>query len=227
VSKKQNVWPATAVQQIQWLKDRLADWTTNADSLGISDDSIAQLTTLVNAANTSLLDAVAARSIAKGKTQTFYSNAEPASAFASAIIKVIRAQAVTSDDPNIYELARLDPPAPPSPVPAPTEPTDLRTTVENDGSIRLSWKARNASPSAGTAFTIFRKLAGQESYVPVGTVGVRTFTDNTVPPGTPSIQYIIRGIRGDKAGPFSEPVTVYLGKASFDGAGGEGLTLAA
>jgi hypothetical protein len=104
---------------------------------------------------------------------------------------------------------------------APVEPTDIRTPALIDGSIQLHWKATNAAPSTGTAFNIFRKLAGQTSYFPVGTVGVRTFTDSTVPPGTASIQYIIRGIRGDKTGPFSEPVTVYLGKAPFGEGGGE------
>jgi len=48
-------------------------------------------------------------------------------------------------------------------------------------------------------------------------VGVRSFTDETVPPGTASVQYMIRGIRGDKVGQFSEAVTVYLGKTAMMG----------
>ncbi|MFG0282818.1 MAG: hypothetical protein ACF8R7_00205 [Phycisphaerales bacterium JB039] len=60
----------------------------------------------------------------------------------------------------------------------------------------------------------------------VGAVGVRTFTDATVPPGTPSVQYMIRGIRGEKVGPFSEAVTVQVGKTPMNGEEG-GLSLAA
>src|SRR5690606_14316239 len=136
------------------------------------------------------------------------------------------AYAATSGEDNIYELARIDPPAPPSPVPAPTTPTDVVTTLTNTGAIHLKWKAKNASPSAGTAFTIHRKLDGQSAYQQIGTSGVRTFIDETGPPGTPSVNYMIRGIRGDKLGEFSEPVVVYLGKTPMNGEDGQ-LSLAA
>jgi hypothetical protein len=224
---KKNQWPNSRRQQVAFLQARISQWSTHADSLGLDDDQVNGLQTMLTAVAANMTAADNARSIAKAKTQVFYTSADPLAAMASGLMKTIRAFAITSGDPEVYELALLEPPAPPSPVPAPAEPIDIRTTVENDGSILISWKAKNAAPSTGTAFTIFRKLAGQTSYFPVGTVGVRAFTDNTVPPGTASIQYLIRGIRGDKTGPFSEPVTVYLGKASFDGAGGEGLTLAA
>src|SRR5690606_2252783 len=97
----------------------------------------------------------------------------------------------------------------------------------NDGSIRIAWKAKNAAPGAGTAFTIHRRLDGQASYEVVGTSGVRSFIDETVPAGTASARYMIRGIRGEKVGGFSEPVTVYLGKVSMNGEGQGGLSLAA
>src|SRR5690606_25698403 len=98
---------------------------------------------------------------------------------------------------------------------------------QNDGSIKLTWKAKNAAPHAGTAFTIHRRLDGQSSYEMVGTSGVRSFVDETVTPGSASASYMIRGIRGDKLGDFSEAVTVFLGKTPMNGEGGQGLTLAA
>jgi hypothetical protein len=224
---KKNEWPKTRLQQVAFLQARISQWAASAAEIGLEDNQVSELGTMLTAVAANMAAAENARSIAKAKTQVFYTSADPLAAMASGLMKTIRAFAITSGDPEVYELALLEPPATPSPAPAPAEPTEIRTIVENDGSIQITWKAKNARPSAGTAFNIFRKLAGQTSYFPIGTVGVRAFTDNTVPPGTPSIQYIIRGIRGDKTGPFSEPVTVYLGKASFDGAGGEGLTLAA
>ncbi|MFG0285734.1 MAG: hypothetical protein ACF8R7_15055 [Phycisphaerales bacterium JB039] len=152
--------------------------------------------------------------------------ADPVIETAVGMIKTIRGYAATSGEANVWELAHIDPPAAPSPVPAPTTPTDIVTSLNNDGSIVIAWTAKNAAPNAGTAFTVHRKLEGHSSYTQVATVGVRTFTDETVPPGTPSVQYMIRGIRGDKVGQFSEAVTVYLGKTPMNGEEG-GLSLAA
>src|SRR5690606_35494118 len=144
-------------------------------------------------------------------------SADPVIATAGGMIRTISGYAATSGAINVWELARLDPPAPPTPVPAPTTPTDIATSLNNDGSIVITWTAKNAAPNAGTAFTVHRKLEAQASYTSIATVGVRTFTDEIVPPGTPSVQYMIRGIRGDKVGQFSEAVTVYLGKTPMNG----------
>jgi hypothetical protein len=222
----QNAWPQTPKQQVAWLLERIDDWTTHATAIGLDPTALSAFSAQLTGVQTNLQDAIATRSIAKGKTQTFYSSAEPLSEAASGLLKTIRAYAATSGADNVWELARIDPPALPSPVPAPTTPSDVVTTLTNTGAIHLKWKAKNASPSAGTAFTIHRKIDGQSAYQQIGTVGVREFTDETVPPGAPSVNYMIRGIRGDKVGAFSEPVTVYLGKTPMNGEEG-GLSLAA
>jgi len=221
----QNAWPGTPKQQVNWLLERIADWTTHAADIGLDPTELSAFSAQLTWVQTNLNDAISARSIAKGKTATFYASAEPVTESASALLKTIRAYAATSGADNVYELARIDPPATPTPVPAPTIPTDIRTTVQNDGSIKITWKAKNAAPGAGTAFTIHRRLDGQNSYEMVGTSGVRSFVDETVTPGAASASYMIRGIRGDKVGDFSEAVTVFLGKAPMNG--NEGLSLAA
>lgn len=222
----ENQWPNTRRQQIDWLLERVADWGTHAADIGLDPVQLSAFSAALTGVQTNLNDMISVRSLAKGKTQTFYNSADPVVAEASGLIKTIRAYAATSGADNVWELARIDPPATPSPVPAPTTPTDVVTTLTNTGAIDLKWKAKNAAPSAGTAFTIHRKLEGQSAYQQIGTSGVRTFTDETVPPGTPSVQYMIRGIRGDKVGQFSEAVTVYLGKTPMNGEEG-GLSLAA
>lgn len=220
-----NSWPKSPKQQIPWLQQRLSSWTNNADDLGLSAEAVDNLTNLLSTAATNMSEAAAARTAAKGKTTTFYASAQPLSSLAGAMIRTIRAYADTSGSADIYEIAGIDPKGQPTPVPAPSQPTNVQAFPQNDGSVLLTWRAKNAAPSAGTAFTIYRKLEGQEAFSPVGTVGLRKFTDETIPPGTPSAVYIIRGIRGEKVGPFSEPLTLFLGKAKFTDE--DGLTLAA
>ncbi|MFG0252439.1 MAG: hypothetical protein ACF8NJ_06140 [Phycisphaerales bacterium JB038] len=222
----QNHWPQSRKQQVLWLLDRIADWTTHAADIGLDPIELSAFAAQLTQVQTNLNDAINARSVAKGKTQTFYSSADPVAQTASAFIKNIRAYAATSGAANVYELARIDPPALRTPAPPPTTPTDIVTELGNDGSIVIRWKAKNAAPSAGTAFTIHRKLDGETAYAPIATSGVRRFTDETVPPGTVSASYMIRGIRGDKVGEFSEAVTVYLGKTPMNGQA-QGLSLAA
>jgi hypothetical protein len=222
----ENQWPQSRRQQIDWLLARIADWTANAADIGLDPTQVSAFSAALSQVQTARDDALATRTLAKGKTQTFYGMADPVIETAGGMIKTIRGYAATSGEPNVWELAHIDPPATPSPVPAPTIPTDIVTSLNNDGSIAITWTAKNAAPNAGTAFTVHRKLEGQSAYTQLATVGVRAFTDETVPPGTPSVQYMIRGIRGDKVGQFSEAVTVYLGKTPMNGEEGQ-LSLAA
>lgn len=223
---RQNKWPRSRRQQTLWLAARIDDWVAHAASLGIDPARASAFAAEVADVKMKMDQAAAARLVARGKTQTFYGAAAEMARTAGGLIKTIRGFAATTGAENIYELARLDPPAAPAPAPAPTMPTRITTDLENDGAITLRWTARNAAPSAGTAFIIYRKLAGESSYTPVGTTGVRHFTDQTVPAGSPSVTYMMRGLRGDKLGPFSEPVTVHLGKVDV-AEGEQELSLAA
>jgi hypothetical protein len=78
---------------------------------------------------------------------------------------------------------------------------------------------------------IRRKLAfegggGQSKYRIIATVQSRRFIDDTIPTGTASATYIIKGFRGNTAGEPSEPVVVYLHSVETGDGDGE-LSLAA
>lgn len=208
---KQNVWPQTAQQQLAWLESRLADWTSHTDDLGITDTQIADLTSMVNESRTALNSALTARSIAKAATSGFYSTARPMQLYAGALIKQIRAYAGTTDDSNVYTIARIDPPSPPTPAPAPEMPWDVRTKVENDGSVSVTWRARNAASHAGTSFELQRLLNDGNTYTFLALSGIKKFNDQTVPPGTQKATYRLRATRGTLQSPWSEPVTAHFG----------------
>src|SRR5690606_3520474 len=132
----------TRRQQVDWLLERIADWGTHAADIGLDPVQVSAFSAALTGVQTNLDDMVSVRSLAKGKTQTFYNSADPVIATASGMIKTIRGYAATSGADNVWELARLDPPATPSPAPAPTTPTDIVTSLSNDGSIVITWTAK-------------------------------------------------------------------------------------
>ena len=65
------------------------------------------------------------------------------------IIRQIRTQAEVTNNPNVYNLAQVPPPAPPSPAPLPGQPTNFTVGLTGSGGILLTWKSTNSSPSTG------------------------------------------------------------------------------
>ena len=94
-------------------------------------------------------------------------------------------------------------------------------TLPASREIPLRWKAVNAAPSAGTFFTITRKLSSESMFMLVGNTGEKMWTDVTLAQGTPSATYIIQGHRGGLNGPESEQVGVQFG---VGGGGGFAVT---
>lgn len=229
-----NSWPRTPVGRLVWLENRLADWTANAAELGIGDDELAELTSFIANTRTKYDNAVTQRSIATAATKQFRQAAEPMNALGGALIRNIRSRADITGDEDLYALARINPQSPPSPAPAPMMPTNLDRTVNNNGSITVRWKSVNPPGVTGTSFMIYRKFGtatGEgandvNGYRQIGTVGVKNYTDEHVPAGTPSVYYMIRALRGDKMSGFTDPLVVYLGAAPMDN-GDSSLTIAA
>lgn len=131
---------------------------------------------------------------------------------AADLIRFIKSFAENTASPDsVYGLAQIPPPAAPTPAPAPGQPSNIAVSLESTGAVTLKWKAVNAAPNAGTFFTITRKLAGESSFTLVGTVGEKTFTDDTLVLGTTGATYIIQGRRGALAGLPSEQIGVQFG----------------
>lgn len=208
--------PTTRQHRFDWLNDNLPKWALNADDIGLTDQQVAQLQALVTSANSAWNNARSARIASRNATLTANTAWKGMNSLLGALVKAIRAHAQATGSDEVYALAGLTPPAPPTPKPAPGMPTNVTTDVDNIGRIVLKWKSTNSAPSTGAAFQIRRKLAGQSKYSVIATVQARTYTDATIPTGTPSASYIIKGFRGDTPGLPSEPVTVYLHSIDSD-----------
>lgn len=202
--------PTRKQERLDWLSDHLPLWSSNAGEIGLSDDDVSDLTALYASANTSWNTAKTSRNTAKNNTIAANTAFASMNNFLAALVKSIRSYAQATGNQEVYALAGLAPPAPPTPKPVPGIPTDVTTTVDNMGRIVLRWKSTNSAPSSGAAFQVRRKLAGQSKFRVIATVQSRRFTDESIPTGTLSATYIIKGFRGNNAGEPSEPVVVYL-----------------
>lgn len=194
----------------------------------------------ISASRNGLNDAVAARAASKAATTTFRDAMGDLRADAGALIRTIRAYAATTNNPNVYAAAQIDPPAPPTPARAPTQPTDMRAIVEPTGALTLQWKPTRPAPegskqddsTAGVIYTVRRKLRNESNFTIVGAVpaargGSRafsSFTDYQLPGNGASdmVQYYIQGQRAnttglDLVGPESPVYTIMLGAGGGSG----------
>jgi hypothetical protein len=110
---------------------------------------------------------------------------------ASADLARIDAFATTTGDPTVYPKAGIPAPKTPSERTAPPAPSDLRTTVDTDGSVTLTFKA---TTGGGATYLVQRQttsIEGLESpYLFLGFADDdKKFVDNAVPEGVKSVGY--------------------------------------
>ncbi len=110
---------------------------------------------------------------------------------ASADLSRIDAFASTEGGPGVYPLAGIPAPKTPSERTAPGAPTDLRTTVDTDGSVALTFKA---TTGGGATYLVQRQTTSIDgltsAYEFLGFADAdKTFTDNAVPEGVRSVGY--------------------------------------
>ncbi len=202
-------------QKLEWMEARITQWQSNALAIGIS---AAQATNVKNAAvtcRTEFNDAEAARAAAKNATVEFYTASNTMNGLARDLIATIKAFAETTNNPNVYALASIDPPAPPTPVPAPSVPTDFNGSVSPGGVVTLTWKATPSGASSGIFFLVERKRAGEPAWIAMGGTAEKAFIDPNPMLSTGIVQYRVKAARAEAASDWSSFV-------SFDLAGGGG-----
>src|SRR5690606_5835498 len=166
------------------------------------------------------------RSAAKAGTTGYYNATDAMRELGGAAINTIRAYAKTTGDDGVYEAAQIPPPDAPTPYPAPAAPSDLRTSLDKNGDVTVAWRITQPAHGASVFTVIWRRLNANGPFTIVGNTQDKAFTDTTVPVGTSEVAYQLQALAGGQSGPFSEPVTVYLGKPGSNQAG-QGLQIAA
>lgn len=194
--------------------------------------TVAQRTAVENAAvamTTALENQAVAKTAAENATRTANESFRELKLALSEAVRSIKTFAENSANPTaVYEEAQIAPPAPPSPVGPPAQPSDIRVSLNTTtGALTLTWKASNPRSSGGTAYIVRRRLPGENTFAFIGVTGEKSYTDDTFNAGPDSVEYTIQGQRAGVSGPVSAIVTITFGRAGNGQASVSGVRLAA
>lgn len=207
-----SVIPSKDLDAVQFFETHDPLWTAApAAAIGLTVTQVTAQTSLTKTARDAYTAQQAAKVAAKNATLMFHNAVTAMRSGGSDLVATIKAFAQTTNNPNVYTLAQIPPPAAPVPAPPPGQPMNITVSLESSGAITLAWKAVNSAPNAGTFFSVQRKLSTEAAFSLVGNTGGRTFTDDTLEQGTPGATYIIQGHRGTMDGVASEQVSVQFG----------------
>lgn len=226
------VLPSSREDMINWFAARIAQWGANAAQIGISPAQIAALASLLSEADSALSIAEGARITSKNATVDFHNAADALRELGGDFITLIKANAEATNNPDIYTLASIPPPAAPSPLGPPATPTNLTTTLTTAGSIKLRWRG---SRRGGTSFKIWRSTTlpgmGATQWQLINSVEENKFEDGTIPLGLESVTYRVVATRSGGSSEPSDVSTIFFGsaggQASTNATGGTNLTIAA
>ena len=186
------VVPDSKPDMIAWYAERVDDWSANAATLGLDMAMITSLATYLENAQNAESSAFTARVESKAASVTYNNEATALREFGAGLVKTIKATAETSGDPNIYALALIPPPAPPSPAGPPEQPTNVTAQLLPGGGLRLTWKG---SVAHGAYFSVYRRVAGESAFTLLKSPKDKTYDDTTIPAGTSSLTYFIQAVR--------------------------------
>lgn len=114
---------------------------------------------------------------------------------------------------HIYELAEMPAPSTPSPAGPPGDPYKFVVKLENTGAVTMSFKCDNPKGTTGTIYQVARQLGGTGPFVNIGAVGVKKFTDESLPVGTGTVVYRVFAQRSTARGNAVD-LTVKFGTTS-------------
>lgn len=200
-------------------------WNTNAAALNIAPAAATAFKSAAGTARTKHNVQLNAYEVAEGATEQQQAATRDARLKVADLIRTIKAFAETQANPAaIYALAQIPSPADAQPVPPPSAPTAFVVTLDGTGAITLRWKSEGA---AGGFFLVERRIGASQVWSSIGGSGTREFVDNSLPIGTSSVTYRVRGARGNVNGPMSTNLTVQFGVGTGPTITGGTLTMAA
>ena len=188
------VLPNSREQMIAWFNERAPTWAADPTGIGLTAANVAELVSRVSLAETSLSNATATRTSARDATVVFHNDSDDLRGFGADLIKLIKAYAESTNDPNVYAAASVPPPAPPTPAGPPDMPTNLAAELLNPFGLGLSWKG---SVSQSAFFGVWRRLDSETDFTLLKSTTNKDFEDRTLPAGVNTVDYYIAAYRDD------------------------------
>jgi len=152
----------------------------------------------------------AARASAKATTQTWYNSCSDMRDPGRGYIATIKGYAESTNNPDVFAIGMVDPPAPPSPAPPPEVPVNVSGTVSPTGDVTLTWDATPAGASSGIFFLVERKRQGETVYSVIGGTQEKTFFDPEPHVTAGPVSYQIRAQRGTDQSAWTTPIVFNL-----------------
>jgi hypothetical protein len=210
-----SVVPKQYAARIQFFQEHVSPWTTNATAIGTTVTDVTALESKVEAARLALDAQSASQEVAKAATEAVKQAIDAMTNAGNAIIEQVRTKS-RSAGPAVFPLAQIPAPVTPSPIGAPGLPNSLKAELFPNGTLDLTWKCTNPQGCTGVIYQIYRKIESTGDYHYLGGSGDKTWTDNTLPAGVPSVTYQIQGTRSTAIGVAAE-FTVNFGVSSGSG----------
>lgn len=196
--------PTKKIERLEFFEQHVEPWTSNAAILGLSPTAMTALAAAVGNARTAWNSAQAARLASKAATNEFNDNLSATGKLVAEAIELIRNKAESTNDPSLYNIALIPPPATPSTIPPPGSPFDFKITLEQGGALGLKWKCNNPEGSVGTIYEVRRQAQGApaDQWTFAGATGTREFLDTTLPSSMAAtgVNYQITAVRSTARG---------------------------
>jgi hypothetical protein len=211
-----SIIPKTLSGQVEFFGSRLAAWQADPGAIGLTAAQVDALAQQVADAKAALLAAHQARDAAEAATLLMRGAVGRLRSGGGALLNTIRAFAQTSGGGNaVYVAALVPPPKQPSLAPPVEAPESLRASIGTDGSVTLSWVARQPVPGAAVFCEVSRAIdtgSGPSTFVLLGGSGDGAFRDGSIPPGTRGATYRVRAMRagGRRAQPHPPEASVTI-----------------
>ena len=213
--------PKSINDRLDFFRTHADVWAADPGAIGLTPSEIAALEAAYNSAKAAHAMAQLARLAAE--SATIDQNSKMAALVEMGGGLISRIKAIAAGNTVVYTAARLQVPAKPTLTGiAPPTPGDFRCTPRYDGAVVLSWKSDLKRTSF---YRIERRLlaGGRTMKAMLDVVRDNTFTDETLPIGFTSVEYILTPIhqrRGGAANSGSARSTMYTPGNVRVGAGG-------
>lgn len=218
-------FPKNEAAFITYAKQRSDQWKggqAGPPDTGLSAQQLTDTEIAVNEAQAAHTAMLAARTAARDATQLKNNKLEALRAIFGGDVDTIDAYAKATGDPDVYVRAGIPKPKDGSEREAPPAPSDLKATVQLDGSIVLSFKG---ATGGGAQYHVQRQTTSTDNVIsPYEFMGFaddeKRFVDNAVPEGLKTVGYRVAArLSTGLMSPWSVTYTVPFGSQQANPAG--------
>ena len=204
--------PQNRLGKVEFYESHVPVWETAPTTIGLTAAQVTALNTATENARKAYEAHVSAQQAAKAATNDFYDYVRlmhNAPGKGADMIEAIKQYAQTTNNPLVYGLAQIPPPATPGTTPPPGTPSNFTVGLLPIGAVELKWKCANPEGTNGTIYEV--KRGGQF----IGATGVKTFIDETLTSASP-VTYQVTAVRSTARGVTAQfTVTFGTGGGGF------------